>query len=127
MKRNVLLSTLWCFLVVNFIFCDVFTLHYAENLKAYMTGELNGVILTQEFLLAFSIIMELAMAMILLSRLLKHKLNRILNIVFGIILAIIQTGTLIVGGATLHYYFFSVIEIATCISIVVLAIKWKKE
>ena len=127
MKKNVLLSTLWIFLVVNFIFCDVFTLHYSENLKAFIAGEMGGMTLTQEFLLIFAIIMELSMIMILLSRVLKYKLNRILNIIIGIILTIIQTWSLIGEKSTLHYYFFSIIEIATCVSIIIIALKWKKE
>ena len=127
MKKNVLLSTLWIFLVVNFIFCDVFTLHYSEILKGLIEGKVADFVITQEFLLAFAIVMELAMVMIVLSRILPYKLNRIINITLGIILGTIQTWSLVDGEATLHYYFFSVIEIFTCISIVIIAFKWKKE
>ena len=124
MKRNTLLSTLWIFLVVNFIFCDVFTLFHSESLKAVLTGEMDGMIISQEFLLAFAVIMELAMVMILLSRILPYKINRTLNIVISAILAIIQAWSLI-GANTLHYYFFSAIEITTCISIAIIALKWR--
>jgi hypothetical protein len=125
MDKKVLLSTLWIFLVVNFIFCDVFTLHLSDTLKALITGEMNGFVIGQEFLLAFAVVMELAMVMIVLSRILPYKMNRIFNIIIGTILAILQTWTVVGEGTTLHYYFFSVIEIATCISIVWVAWKWK--
>ena len=38
MDKKILLSTLWIFLVVNFIFCDVFGLHHAEYLKDILSG-----------------------------------------------------------------------------------------
>ena len=121
-----LLSTLWIFLTVNFIFCDVFTLMHPEDLKNILKGSIDGVQITQTFLLFFAVVMEISMAMILVSRLLKPKYNRILNIIFGVLLAIVQIGSLFVGSITLHYAFFSVVEIATCISIVWIAWKWKR-
>jgi len=124
--KKVLLSTLWIFLVVNFIFCDVFTLMHSEDLKNLLKGSIDGVQITQTFLLCFAVVMEISMTMILVSRFLKPKYNRILNIIFGVILAIVQTGSLFVGNVTLHYAFFSVVEIATCIGIVWIAWNWKK-
>ena len=127
MDKKVLLSTLWIFLVVNFIFCDVFGLHHAEYLNDILNGNADGMPITQEFLLCFSVVMEIPMAMILVSRLLTPKYNRILNMIFGALLAIVQLWSLTVGSATLHYWFFSVIEIATCISIVWIAWKWENK
>lgn len=126
MDKKALLSTLWIFLVVNFIFCDVFTLMHSEDLKNLLNGSVDGMQITQEFLLGFAFAMEIPMLMILLSRLLKYKLNRILNLIFGVLLAIIQIGSLTIGDTTLHYGFFSIIEIATCISIVWIAWKWTR-
>ena len=125
MDKKVLLSTLWIFLVVNFIFCDVFTLMHSEDLKNLLSGSIDGMQITQEFLLGFAIVMEVSMAMILISRFLNRKYNRILNLIFGALLAVVQIGSLTVGSITLHYGFFSVIEIVTCISIVWVAWKWK--
>lgn len=122
--KKTLLSTLWIFLTVNFIFCDVFTLMHSEDLKNLLNGSVDGLQITQEFLLGFALMMEIPMLMILLSRLLKYKSNRILNLIFGVLLAIIQIWSLTVGNTTLHYGFFSIVEIATCISIVLVAWKW---
>jgi len=125
MNKKKLLSTLWIFLTVNFIFCDVFTLMHSEDLKTLLNGTVDGMQITQEFLLSFAIMMEIPMLMILLSRLLKYKLNRILNLIFGGLFAVIQIWSLTVGDITLHYWFFSFIEIITCISIVWIALKWR--
>ena len=125
MDKKVLLSTLWIFLTVNFIFCDVFTLMHSEDLRNLLSGSVDGMQITQEFLLGFSFAMEIPMLMILLSRLLKFSLNRILNLIFGVLLAFIQIWSLTVGKTTLHYSFFSIIEITTCICIVWVAWNWK--
>lgn len=124
--RKKVLSTLWIFLAVNFIFCDVFTLMYSEDLKQLLSGKVGEIELTQEFLLTFAIIMEIPMLMIVLSRFLNYKINRILNIVFGVLLTLVQIGSLTAGKLSLHYIFFSIIEIITIIYIIWLAWKWKE-
>lgn len=125
MDKKTILSTLWIFLTVNYIFCDVFTLMYSEELKQILTGKVGDMAMTQSFLLAFAIIMEIPMVMIFLSRILNLKINRVLNIIAGIILTVIQTGSLFAGTPSLHYIFFSIIEILTTLFIVWYALKWE--
>jgi hypothetical protein len=125
MKREQLLSLLWIFLTVNFIFCDVFTLMYSEELRKILSGKIGEMEITQEFLLTFALIMEIPMLMIILSRVVKRKINRILNVVFGLLLIIVQAGSLTADDNSLHYIFFSIVEISTLIAIVWLAIGWK--
>ena len=120
------LFTLWIFVTVNYIFCDIFTLFYSENLKQLMSGAMGGMDITETFLFAFSVIMELPMLMIVMSRLLPYKFNRLANIAVGIFMTLVQTATLF-GDNVLHYVFFSIIEIATTIIIVWIAIRWKNE
>ena len=120
------LFTLWIFVTVIYIFCDIFTLFYSENLKQLMSGAMGGMDITETFLFAFSVIMELPMLMIVLSRLLPYKFNRLANIAVGIFMTLVQTATLF-GDNMLHYVFFSIIEITTTIIIVWIAIRWKNE
>jgi hypothetical protein len=126
-KTNTILSTLWIFLTVNFIFCDVFTLMHAEDLRNILNGKIGDIEITQEFLLAFAVIMEIPMIMIVLSKFLRYKLNRVLNLVFGAFLLLIQGWSLTTGDNSLHYIFFSVIEVITCGLIIWIALKWRKE
>ncbi len=120
------LFTLWIFVTVNYIFCDIFTLFYSENLKQLISGAMGGMDITETFLFAFSVIMELPMLMIVMSRLLPYKFNRLANIAVGIFMTLVQTATLF-GDNMLHYVFFSIIEITTTIIIVWIAIRWKNE
>lgn len=124
--RRTILSTLWVFLTVNYIFCDVFSSMDPGPLKELVTtGELSGVRITQGFLLIAAISMEIPIAMILLSRFLKYRVNRWVNIIVGIVMAIYQAATLNVGTPpTLHYYFYSVIEVVFCLVIVGYAWRW---
>jgi hypothetical protein len=126
-ERKVILSTLWIFATVNYIFCDVVTLMNPEDLKQILTGTVGNVPMNQGFLLGAAIMMEIPFAMILLSRLLKYKSNRWANIIAGSIMTLIQISSLFVGSAlSLHYIFYSVIEIACTLFIVWYAWKWVK-
>ena len=125
-NRKTLLSVLWIFLTVNYIFCDVFTLHHAESLQIFLTGEAGGMKITEEFLLYFAFIMQIPMAMILLSKYLVRKPNKYLNILAAVITGSIQSVTLYMGG-TLHYVFFSIIEISVAVSILFVAVTWKDD
>ncbi|MEQ8910187.1 MAG: DUF6326 family protein [Vicingaceae bacterium] len=126
MDKKILFSTLWVFVTVNYIFCDVFTLFYAPDLNQFLTGQVGGIELTQGFLLTFAIIMEFAMVMIILSRFLKYSLNRWFNLIGGIAFTVIQVGTLVDGDFTMHYLFFSIVEISTTLYIGWTAWNWKR-
>ncbi len=125
-NRKKLLSLLWIYLTVNYIYCDVFTLHLAKYLEAFLSGQVGGMKITEEFLLVFSGIMQIPMIMIVLSRILTFKPNKYLNIIAGIITTSIQAFTVTMGG-TLHYMFFSFFEICTGLLIIYLAFTWKQE
>ena len=106
MNKKVLFSTLWIFVTVNYIFCDVFTLFHSESLKQLMTGEMGGMKINQSFLLSFSILMEMPMVMIVLSRILPYKSNRLANIIVALIMTLVQAATLFTDDNTSHISIF---------------------
>lgn len=123
--RKVLLSTLWIFATVNYLFCDVMTLMNAEDLQQILTGTVGSLEMTPKFLLYAAIYMEIPLAMILLSRIVKFRINRILNIAAGSVMTVIQIMSMFVGsGVTPHYIFFSIIEIGCTAFIVWYAWTW---
>ena len=119
-----LLSKLWIFLTVNYIFCDVFSLYNSNFLNKLTTGQVDGIEFTEPFLLYFAIIMEIPMLMIVLSVLLKEKMNRIINMVVAVLMIIIQIGSLVTAKNSLHYVFFSIIELITLLFIIYKAYTW---
>ncbi len=125
MQKKELLSTLWIFAVLNYLYCDVASLMDSNLLKQFMTGFVEGMEITQVFLLIAGILMEISISMVLLSRLLPYKANRWANIIAGIITTVVQIATLI-GKPTMYYIFFSVIEITCTFTIFIIALKWTK-
>jgi hypothetical protein len=90
-----------------------------------LTGTLGSIQVTQSFLLAAAIFMEIPFAMIILSRVLKYRANRWVNIIAGVFMAASQVGTMNMGTPpTIHYLFYSTIEIACNLFIVWYAWKW---
>ncbi len=124
--RKVILSTLWIFLMFNYLYTDVLTLMDASVLKQFMTGTVDGIQMTQGVLLGGAILMETAMAMVVLSRVLKYRTNRWANIIVGIIHTISVFSSMFVGKPTPHYLFSGTIEIAVSSFVVWYAWKWPK-
>ncbi|WP_448211929.1 DUF6326 family protein [Colwellia sp. MEBiC06753] len=124
-NRKNLLSVLWIYLTVNYIYCDVFTLHLAKYLEAFLSGKVGSMEITEEFLLIYAVIMQIPMIMIVLSQLLSFKPNKFVNIAAGVVTTLNQAYTVSMGG-TLHFMLFSFFEIATGLAIIYLAISWKQ-
>lgn len=124
MDRKALLSTIWIFAVLNYLYCDLLSLMDANSLKQYLTGTVGGLQFTEGFLLGAGILMEISMAMVLLSRVLPTRANRLANIAAGMIMVAVQIGTLLMGHSTLYYWFFSIVEIAATALIVWVAWTW---
>jgi hypothetical protein len=123
-----MLSTLWIFLVANYIYCDILSNMEPAVIKELMTGTIGGSIqITQGFLLTAAIMMEIPFAMIVLSRVLKYRANRWANIIAGAIMTVVQLSSFFIGGTppTLHYIFYSTVEIACNLFIVWYAWKWR--
>jgi hypothetical protein len=125
--RGKTLSILWVFATVNYIFCDVLALMDHGYLRQALTGSVGGVDMTRGFLLAGSVLMEIPMAMIVLSWVLRPRPNRVANLVAGSVMTVVQLGSLFVGyGPTPSYIFFSAVEIGTTAFIVWYAWTWPK-
>jgi hypothetical protein len=128
-NKKAILSTLWIFVIANYIYCDILSNMEPEILKVIIEGgQFPGLPpITQKFLLIAGILMEIPIAMILLSRVLKYKANRVANIIAGSIMTILQISSLFLGTASLHYIFFSVIEISCTAFIVLYSVRWTIE
>ncbi|MGB7649650.1 MAG: DUF6326 family protein [Gallionella sp.] len=120
------LSTLWIFLVLNYAYCDLLGVMDAYMLKQLLTGTVEGIELTQGFLMGASVLMEIPISMVLLSRVLDYRFNRWANIIAGALMTAVQFGTVFIGDATVYYIFFSVIEIAASAFIVWYAWQWRE-
>ena len=122
-----LLSTLWIFVTLNYLYCDLIGLMDASLLKQYLSGNIDGLVINESFLLYAGMLMELPIAMVLLSKILHKKANCWANMLAGTIKTVVMIATLFIGTFTTYYLFFATIEIATTIFIVGYAYKWLKQ
>lgn len=125
-RRKLILSTAWVFVILNYIYNDIFSLMDSSVLNQFLTGNIDGMIIDQTFLFYGAILMEIPIAMVLLSRVLTFKLNKVLNIIAGLIKTVAVVGSMFVGtGVSMYYLFFGSIEIAGTLFIVWYAWTWK--
>lgn len=124
---RIVASSLWVFLSLNYIYCDVLSLMYPESMREHLEGEVGGIAINQGFLLAAGVLLTIPFSSALVARIAPHRLARWWSVVAGALMALVQLGTLGMGSdVTLHYAYFSVVEVATCVAIVwVAARRWK--
>lgn len=117
---KVKLSTLWIFVMFNMAFADIVGFMNPGALEDIMTGNV-GIEITQGLLLVFAILLEIPIAMIVLSRVLKYSANRWANIIAGVITILFVIGG---GNPSLSYIFFATIEVLCMLLIIWYAWKW---
>ena len=117
--RKVILSTLWIFATLNYVYADVFTLFFNS------TAQKETFAMPQVAVLVFAILMETAIAMVLLSRVLKYGANRWANIAAGIFHTAFVVWSLFGAPQPLFYMFFAAVEIPCTLFIAWYAWKWR--
>jgi len=120
METKEKLSTLWIFVMFNMAFADIVGFMNPGVLDEIVKGA-TPIKITQGLMLGFSILLEIPIAMILLSRVLKYRANRWANIMAGSITILFVIGG---GNTNLSYIFFATIEVACILLIVWYAWKW---
>jgi Na+/melibiose symporter-like transporter len=116
------LSLLWIFYMFNAAYIDITTLYYSVFIN-----HKPKVHYTQVFLLGAAVLIEISIAMIVLSRILRYRANRRANVVSGVFLTVVQLVTLFVGTPTLAYAFLSIVLIATSGVIAWFAWRWSSD
>ena len=125
--RKAALSTLWVFVMFNFLYADVLALF-----DVVYNGKLESAIqFTPVTLLGVSVLLEIPMAMVILSRILKYRANRWTNIIAGTAYTLVTLITQFIlpisnGTTTTYYLFFGAIEILSTSLIVWHAWKWPR-
>ena len=125
--RKIVLSLLWVFVLMNMIYADIL-----NTLKPGYLNELEfvGKNISGGTVLFFAFLMEIPIAMILLSRILNRKAIRISNFIatpISILWVIVPSIVMSNGNTTLSYFFFATVETVTMIFILVYCWKWKEE
>ena len=123
MEIRVKLSTLWIVVMFNILAADIVGFMNPGALAEIVSGDV-GFEVTQGLLLVFAILLEIPIAMILLSRVLKYSVNRWANIVASVITIVYIIGG---GSAYLSYFFFATVEVVCLLFIAWYAWTWPKQ
>lgn len=123
--RKMILSTLWVFVTLNYLFVNVFKLLGEVAPTTAEEVELVSTLSTPEMFLFAAVYLELAMAMIVLSRLLKRSINRWANIIIAALHTLGAVASLSVVSPPAFYVFFVVVEVVALLFIVWYAWSWR--
>ncbi len=125
LERRSLLSTLWIFVLLNMVYADILGMlrpGYLDFLNQ-MSQQLTG-----STVLLFAVLMEVAIAMILLSRVLAYKANRwahFIAIPLTILWVVVPALMTSLGETTpLSYVFFALVEVVTMVFMFWYVWKW---
>lgn len=122
-----LMSKIWVFLSLSYIYCDVLSNMESPVLRMLLEGNIDGIPMTQGFLLLAGISLQIPFVMVILATILPYRANKVTNIVAAVIMIIYQLVSFFMGSdITLHYIYFSAVVILGNIAIIVLALRWKK-
>jgi hypothetical protein len=117
------LSLFWIFIMINMAFADIIGLMVPGYLaKIVAGGPIDGIVITLPLLLLGAILLEIPTAMILLSRMMNYGINRLFNIIAAVITIIYVTG---MSSPTAVYWSFCSMEILACLTVIVMAWKWR--
>ena len=123
-KSKELLSTLWVFATLNYLYCDVIGLMDSDLLNQYLSGSVDGLELSESFLFYAAILMEIPILMVLLSKVLPVKWNAWTNFIAAGVKTLAVLASLFVGSFTSYYFFFASIEIITTVFILIYSARW---
>ena len=124
LDTRVLLSTLWIVVMINMLKADILSLYIpGATEEVGKTSASTGASIPQ-LMLGGAIMMEISIAMIILSRVLKYGLNRWLNIITAIITIMFVVGP---GASYPHYIFIAAVEVLCLALIVWNAWKWTEQ
>ena len=118
---KVLLSTLWIVVMINMLKADILSLFIPGSTdELAMTSASTGTPIPQ-LMLGGAILMEISIAMIVLSRVLTYGVNRWVNIIVSLV-----TIAFVVGGGVSypHYIFVATVEVICLLLIIWNAWKW---
>lgn len=117
--RKVILSTLWIFALLNYVYADIFSIFFNPDAHS------DTLAMPQGAVLAFAVMMETAIAMVLLSRLLNYGANRWANMIAGLFHTALVAWTLTGAAQPLFYVMFASIEILCTLFIAWYAWQWR--
>lgn len=124
LDTKVLLSTLWIVVMLNMLKADILSLFIPGSAEEVARTSASTGTPIPQLMLGGAIMMEISIAMIILSRVLKYGVNRWVNILVSLI-----TIAFVVGGGVSypHYIFIATVEVICLLLIIGFAWMWRND
>lgn len=116
------LSTLWIFFLFNIIFRDIHEFVEPGFMEEVLTGTVNGAPVTEHMLLLGGVMIEVPIAMVLLSRVLPYGANRWTNMIVAILYGVLVPAF---GTTDLDDTFHLIMEVAALSTVIWSAWRWR--
>ena len=116
------LSTLWIFFLFNIIFRDIHEFVEPGFMDEVLTGTVNGNPVTEHMLLLGGVMIEVPIAMVLLSRILPYGANRWTNMNVAILNGVLVPA---IGTTDLDDTFHLIMEVAALSTVIWSAWRWR--
>jgi hypothetical protein len=117
------ISALWVAMLFLFAYGDIFGSFQPGRLDEIRAGEVNGIEITQTFLVAVSVYIAIASVMVFLTLVLKPTVNRWTNVVLPVLYIASIVGS-VIGESWAYFWFLSIVEGALLLLIVWYAWRW---
>lgn len=119
------ISALWVTMLFLFAYGDIFGFFAPGHIEEIVAGEISGIEITQGFLLAISVYIAIASAMVFLTLVLAPNVARWTNVV----LAVLYIASIVAAaiGESAYYWFLSAAEIAALVLIIWYAWTWARD
>jgi hypothetical protein len=119
------ISALWITMLLLFAYGDIFGFFAPGHIEEIVAGEISGIEITEGFLLAVSVYIAIASAMVFLTLVLAPNVARWTNIVLAV-LYIVSIVAAAIGESSAYYVFLSAAEIAALVLVVRYAWSWPR-
>ena len=116
------LSTLWIFFLFNIIFRDIHEFVEPGFMEEVLTGTVNGNPVTEHMLLLGGVMIEVPIAMVLLSRVLPYGANRWTNMIVAMLYGVLVPAF---GTTDLDDTFHLIMEVAALSTVIWSAWRWR--
>lgn len=117
------LSALWIFFLFNIVFRDIHEFVEPGFIEEIMTGTSNGNPITEHMLLLGGVMIEVPIAMVLLSRVLPYRVNRWTNMIVAMLYGVLVPAF---GTTDLDDTFHLIMEVAALSAVIWSAWRWRK-
>lgn len=123
--RKIVFAWLWIFAMFNYLYADVLSIFDIDLLKSMLNGT-APVAMDQTKLFAAAVLMETAIAMIIISRFSRYSFNRWANIIVGFINTAAVFASMFTGKPAPYYLLYGIIEMSCTLFIIWYAWTWPK-